>query len=118
NAEAEHAVRGILKKCHVEETSLEFFHQPTNRSWIRDYGPIFLKSQNGAPHGETAVSAWRFNAWAKYENFQLDARTPALLSRKLKLKSFGTGLVLEGGSIDVNGAGKLLTTEECLLSNI
>src|SRR5581483_830222 len=56
--------------------------------------------------------------WAKYDNFRNDARTPAVIARKLRLPRFETGLVLEGGSIDVNGAGKLLTTEECLLSDV
>ena len=112
--DAEESARRILKKCHAELAAVEFFHHPTDRSWTRDYCPIFVKSRTG----EIAISHWRFNGWAKYDNCRNDARTPAFIARKLKLPRFETGLVLEGGSIDVNGAGKLLTTEECLLSNV
>jgi len=111
--DAEEDVRKILKKCHAELAAVEFFHHPTNRSWTRDYCPLFVKSK-----GEVAATRWRFNGWAKYDNCRDDARTPAFIARKLKLPRMDTGLVLEGGSIDVNGAGKLLTTEECLLSDV
>jgi agmatine deiminase len=116
--DAEEGVRKILKKCYAELDAVEFFHHPTNRSWTRDYCPLFVKRS-----GEIAATHWRFNGWAKYDNYRDDARTPAFIvnklrSRKLKLERLETGLVLEGGSIDVNGAGKLLTTEECLLSDV
>jgi agmatine deiminase len=111
---AEEAARRILKKCHADLAAVEFFHHPTNRSWTRDYGPLFVKNKTG----EVAATHWRFNGWAKYDNCRDDARTPAFLTKKLKLERIETGLVLEGGSIDVNGEGKLLTTEECLLSDI
>ena len=112
--DAEEGVRKILKKCHVEMAAVEFFHHRTNRSWTRDYCPLFVKNKTG----EIAATHWRFNGWAKYDNCRDDARTPAFIARKLKLPRIETGLVLEGGSIDVNGAGKLLTTEECLLSDV
>jgi agmatine deiminase len=112
--DAEEGVRKILKKCHAELAAVEFFHHPTNRSWTRDYCPMFVKSKAG----EIAATHWRFNGWAKYDNCRDDARTPAFISRRLKMQRIETGLVLEGGSIDVNGAGKLLTTEECLLSDV
>jgi agmatine deiminase len=112
--DAEEGVRKILKKCHADLAAVEFFHHPTNRSWTRDYCPLFVKSKTG----EVAASHWKFNGWAKYDNCKDDARTPAFIARKLKLDRVETGLVLEGGSIDVNGAGKLLTTEECLLSDV
>ena len=111
--DAEEGVRKILKKCHAELAAVEFFHHPTNRSWTRDYCPLFVKNKAGV-----AATHWRFNGWAKYDNCRDDARTPAFIARKLKLPRIETGLVLEGGSIDVNGAGKLLTTEECLLSDV
>jgi agmatine deiminase len=111
--DSEEGARKILKKCHAELAAVEFFHHPTNRSWTRDYCPLFVKSG-----GEIAATHWRFNGWAKYDNCKDDARTPAFISRKLKMQRMETGLVLEGGSIDVNGAGKLLTTEECLLSDV
>ena len=112
--DAEESARRILKKCHAEFAAVDFFHHPTDRSWTRDYCPIFVKNASG----EIAISHWRFNGWAKYANYHNDARIPAFVARKLKLPRFETGLVLEGGSIDVNGAGKLLTTEECLLSDV
>jgi len=111
--DAEEGVRKILKKCHAELAAVEFFHHPTNRSWTRDYCPLFVKNDAGI-----AATHWRFNGWAKYDNCRDDARTPAFISCKLKMQRIETGLVLEGGSIDVNGAGKLLTTEECLLSDV
>jgi agmatine deiminase len=111
--DAEEGVRKVLEKCHADLAAVEFFHHPTNRSWTRDYCPLFVKSKD-----EIAATHWRFNGWAKYDNCRDDARTPAFIARKLKLPRIDTGLVLEGGSIDVNGAGKLLTTEECLLSDV
>ena len=86
---------------------------PTDRVWTRDFAPLFVK--NAA--GEVAAVKWRFNGWAKYENHLLRrsrrACHPGLGRRRLR---GGPDMVLEGGSIDVNGAGLLLTTEECLLS--
>ena len=114
DGDAEDAARRVLKKCHADLDAVEFFHHPTNRSWTRDYCPLFVKNKAGA----IAATHWRFNAWAKYDNSRDDASTPAFIARKLKLARIETGLVLEGGSIDVNGAGKLLTTEECLLSDV
>jgi len=113
DAEAEQAVRRILRKCHAELPAVEFFNLPTDRSWTRDYCPLFVKKDH-----EIAATHWRFNAWAKYENWKRDNAVPAKLAQILKMKLWETGRVLEGGSIDVNGAGKLLTTEECLLSDV
>jgi agmatine deiminase len=110
--EEESRVRGILKKCGANLSAVEFFRCATNRSWTRDYGPLFVR--NGAP----AIVHWRFNGWAKYANYQCDAAVPARIARHLNIPLVETGLVLEGGAIDVNGAGKLLATEECLLSDV
>jgi agmatine deiminase len=106
--------RRVLRKAGADLQSVEFFLCPTNRVWTRDYGPIFVK--NG--RGQMAVTAWRFNAWAKYDDWRHDAEVPAYLGKELKLEVRRPGMVLEGGSIDVNGAGMLLTTEECLLSPV
>jgi len=114
DADAEHAVRRVLKKCHADLAAVEFFHHPTNRSWTRDTCPLFVRNKSG----EVAVTHWRFNGWAKYDNWQEDARVPEIVANGLGMRRWETGLVLEGGSIDVNGAGKLLTTEECLLSDV
>jgi agmatine deiminase len=114
HADAELAARRVLKKCHADLAAVEFFHHPTNRSWTRDTCPLFVKDRSG----EVAITHWRFNGWAKYDNWQDDARVPAMIAAKLGMRRWETGLVLEGGSIDVNGAGRLLTTEECLLSEV
>jgi agmatine deiminase len=119
NAQVEQSVRRILKKCHVELAAVEFFHRPTNRSWTRDYCPLFVKkSPVKGKTGEVGLAHFNFNGWAKYSNWKLDNAAPAWIAKKLKMRLWETGLVLEGGSIDVNGAGKLLTTEECLLSEV
>jgi agmatine deiminase len=113
NAEAQRAIVRILKKSHVNLAAVDFYVHPTDRSWIRDYGPIFVKDA-----ASIAITHWRFNGWAKYSNYRKDVRVPETIARRFKTKRVTRNLVLEGGSIDVNGAGKLLTTEECLLSDV
>ena len=110
---AERGVRKILKSCHADLAAVEFFHHPTNRSWTRDYCPLFVKNKSGV-----AITHWRFNGWAKYSNYEFDSQAPHFLALKMEMERWAPDIVLEGGSIDVNGAGKLLTTEECLLSEV
>jgi agmatine deiminase len=112
DATAEQSARRVLMKCAVNLHAVEFFRHRTNRSWTRDYCPLFVRDQ----HGEVAITNWLFNGWAKYGNWRDDNKIPAFLAKRLRLRQFEPGIVLEGGSIDVNGAGLLLTTEECLLS--
>ena len=111
---AEDAARRMLRKAGANLAAVEFFHAPTDRSWTRDYCPLFVKNRAG----ELALTNWRFNAWAKYDDWRNDAAIPATLAAALKLRAWEPGLVLEGGSIDVNGRGLLLSTEECLLSPV
>lgn len=113
---AKRAAAGILKKTGANVDAVDFVIHPTDRSWIRDFGPIFVK--NTRKPGDVALTHWRFNGWAKYDNWHKDARVPESIERCLKLPRWQTEVVLEGGSIDVNGAGKMLTTEECLLSQV
>jgi agmatine deiminase len=123
NAEAEKRVRGVLKRAQVKTASVHFHPWPTNRVWTRDSGPIFVKRE-----GSLAITNWKFNAWAKYPDWELDNALPGRVAGLLQLPAFtpevtladGTRheLVLEGGSIDTNGAGVLLTSEECLLSPV
>src|SRR4051794_2653522 len=101
--------RKVLKSVGANLANVEFYACPTNRVWARDFGPIFVFGKS------IAITHWRFNAWAKYDDWRLDAKVPAFISKKLKIRRVEPGLVLEGGSIDVNGQGLLLTTEECLL---
>jgi len=109
----EHTARKVLEACHVDLAAVDFFHHPTNRSWTRDYCPLFVRNKS-----EIAITHWRFNGWAKYSNFELDAEIPEFIAQELGMTGYAPDAVLEGGSIDVNGAGKLLTTEECLLSDV
>jgi agmatine deiminase len=109
-------VRQLLGKAAVDLKQVEFFIIPTDRVWTRDYGPIFVTNRQG----EVVQTDWQFNAWAKYPNWQKDDAVPAQIQQALSLRSWqphqgSRRLVLEGGSIDVNGEGLLLTTEECLL---
>src|ERR1700683_4648678 len=111
-----------LKKSGANLNAVDFYIVPTDRGWIRDFGPIFIKldDHKGAT-GEIDITKWRFNAWAKYDNWKRDDAavrkiTPRLKMRVWEAEQEGRPIVLEGGSIDVNGRGTLLTTEECLLS--
>ena len=115
---AEANARRVLRKAGANLDAVEFFHAPTDRSWTRDYCPLFVKNRAGHHAGEVALTNWRFNAWAKYDDWTNDSNIPVRLAAGLKLRAWETGLVLEGGSIDVNGRGLLLTTEECLLSPV
>jgi agmatine deiminase len=112
DAALEKSVRRVLAKCAVDMSGVEFLRWPTNRSWTRDYCPIFVRNRAG----QIAITNWLFNGWAKYDNWREDNRIPSRAAKRDKLEMFEPGIVLEGGSIDVNGAGLLLTTEECLLS--
>ncbi|HKP86367.1 MAG TPA: agmatine deiminase family protein [Blastocatellia bacterium] len=114
----ETAARRTLARAGADLSRVEFFRFPTNRGWTRDFGPIFVKRKR-AP-SEVAIVRFRFNAWAKYSDWQKDDRVPERAARSLGLRVFharqgGREMVLEGGSIDVNGRGTILTTEECLL---
>ena len=137
---AEVKAREVLVKATVlPETAAEpgkassnviFVRIPTNRAWTRDYGPIFVKRKSGSRKDQlppVAATAWRFNAWAKYNDWKLDAPVSSELAARLELPVWKPivnvngkpwRVVLEGGSIDVNGRGSLITTEECLLSEV
>lgn len=115
------AATDILSRANADMGRVKLWELPTDRSWLRDSGPIFVT--NAA--GERIALDWRFNAWAKYDNWEADDEVPAFVARGLEVERvqpmfYGqrepVRVVLEGGSIDVNGAGLLLTTEECLLS--
>lgn len=107
----EHAVRARCEFASV--TNIRFHHVETVDSWIRDYGPNFLIGRNG----EGAFNDWIFNAWGnKYEELKKDDSVPQRLETVIGLPRFSPGIVMEGGSIEVNGAGCVLTTEQCLLN--
>lgn len=109
----------MCKRGGANMKQVDFHIIPTDRIWMRDSGPIFVKNKAG----KKAMLDWRFNAWAKYPNHKRDDKVPEAINTKLKLERIqpmhkGKRVVLEGGSIDVNGKGTLLTTEECLLSKV
>ena len=91
-----------------------FHDHPTNDAWCRDHGPIFVKHRHT---GEVALTDWRFNAWGgKYRPYDRDDAIPGCVARALGARRFSRDMVLEGGSIDGNGRGLLLTSEQCLLN--
>lgn len=109
----------VLKKSGADLNAVEFFTIPTDRSWTRDFCPLFVRDASN----RQVLLNWNFNGWAKYANCERDDLVTERLSEPLGLEMRtpewrGQRIVLEGGSIDVNGAGKLLTTEECLLSDV
>jgi agmatine deiminase len=117
----EASARRVLKRVGIDSSRVEFFRFPTNRGWTRDSGPIFVRRER--PRPEVAIVQFGFNGWAKYPDWQKDSHVPERVARALGLRMFrarvkGSDLVLEGGSIDVNGRGTLLTTEECLLDPV
>jgi agmatine deiminase len=162
NAPAERQARKQLLRANADVKNIRFHRWPTNRSWLRDSGCIFVnhscgsdtpvrelpqssqalagngsreghdfsravkdgkKKRASAPEGELQSTKFRFNAWAKYSNWRQDEKigsrmTNVAQSHEVRPLHRGTRIVLEGGSIDVNGQGTLLTTEECLLSKI
>jgi len=116
---AESRVKTILRKSHANLDNVQFLRVPTDRGWMRDSGPICVKNVQGA----AAFNHFVFNGWAKYPNHKKDAQVVTRVNQQLRRKLFlpehsGRPVVLEGGSIDVNGLGTLLTTEECLQSKV
>jgi len=106
--------RTLVEKAGAELANVEFYDHPTNDAWCRDHGPIFVKHD---ATGEVAVTDWDYNAWGgKYPPFDRDNLIPPSIARALDLRRFEKKMILEGGSIEVNGAGLLLTTEACLLN--
>ena len=114
-AEAHQArARRLIREAGADMGNVEVFNHPTNDAWCRDHGPIFVRN---ARTGEVALTDWEYNAWGgKYPPFDQDDRIPSRIARALGLRRFEGPMVLEGGSIDVNGKGLLLTTEACLLN--
>ncbi len=123
---AERRATAILKRGGANLARTHFHRWPTDRVWLRDSGPIFVKDARG----KKIITNWKFNAWAKYPNWHNDDKIPHHVAKLYEMPEIqpevpAAGprkkphrIVLEGGSIDVNGAGLLLTTEECLLSEV
>jgi agmatine deiminase len=130
DAKTEKRVVSMLSRAGARLDQVSFHRWPTDRGWTRDSGPIFVRNAKG----QVGLTNWRFNGWAKYDDWHLDDKLPGRVTKLLGCREWkplvqsqdgtkcqsqnGTKCVLEGGSIDVNGAGLLLTTEECLLSEV
>ncbi len=113
----EHKLRAenVLKSVNADLSSIEFFIKKTNRGWLRDSSPFFVEENK-----KLIAVDFKFNAWSKYHDYKYDDKIPSFISNKFKLKKItakhkNRKVVLEGGSVDVNGRGTLVTTEECLL---
>ncbi len=129
---AERKARQTLARANADSGDIRFHRWPTDRIWLRDSGPIFLQKISEKTRSSSAASSllattWKFNAWAKYPNYSEDAKVGARVARKAGCEAMqpmwadskgARRVVLEGGSIDTNGDGILLTTEECLLSEV
>ena len=105
----------MLETAHVDVSKISYIIQKTNRSWMRDSGPIIVKNAL-----EREALNFNFNGWAKYKNIQLDKQVPAKVGAFLNIPVTqvmykGKPVIVEGGAIDTNGRGTLLTSEECLM---
>jgi len=117
-----------LDAAGADLSHVTFVKATTERVWTRDSGPTFVVNDAAtSPEERVGLVDWRFNGWAKYENHRHDNRLPRKIARRLGLRRWeprveidgrSTRVVMEGGAIDVNGRGTLLTTEECLLSDV
>ena len=104
----------LVNRAKADIARVKFYNHATNDAWCRDHGPIFVKNDRT---GEVAITDWEHNAWGgKYPPYNLDNTIPPNIARALGLRRFEINRIMEGGSIDVNGAGSLLTTESCLLN--
>ena len=117
DAKHEAKARNVLTKVGVDFGKIEFHRIPHNRGWMRDSGPMFVKNELT---NETAVVKFNFNAWAKYDDWKLDNKVALEYAKRIDKRVFrakfnSQEVVLEGGAIDVNGAGTIISTEECLL---
>ncbi len=116
NAEMEEWVRGLLRAERTPLERVRFHHFPAYEPWCRDHGPIFLVRDEAGARARAIVD-WGYNAWGnKYPPYDLDDAIPQHVARLRGLSLFSPGIVMEGGSIEVNGRGTVLTTTACLLN--
>jgi len=114
DADMEAFAKSELEKVGADMSQIEFFHFPTNDAWCRDHGPAFLINTGTK---QKAIIDWGYNAWGgKYPPFDLDDVIPTKIGEHFGLPVYHPGIVMEGGSVDFNGAGTILTTTACLLN--
>jgi len=108
-------VNGLLRAGGVNLDAVRFHFNPTNDAWVRDHGPIYVVRDDG--RRERAINDWGYNAWGdKYPPYDLDDVIPTRIAEEMNELLFQPEIVMEGGSLDVNGRGTLVTTESCLLN--
>jgi agmatine deiminase len=125
HAAEEDSARRVLLRAGCDLKKVRFVTHPTNRGWTRDSGPIFVKRKSPGRRildakSRTAIVHFHFNGWAKYSNWRKDTKVPETASRVLRVPLFhaehgGRPFVIEGGGIELNGRGTLLSTEQCYL---
>lgn len=116
NSKHQERVNDMLVRAHTNMNNIKYIVADTNRSWMRDSGPITVFNDEG----RREVLHYKFTAWAKYPNYRKDAHIPAIIAKELGIAHTpvtykGKQVVIEGGAIDHNGEGTLVTTQECLL---
>jgi len=110
-----HSVNEMLALAGVNLNQVQFFIHPSNDAWCRDHGPSFL-IRNNAEHPK-AIIDWNINAWGgKYPPYDLDDVIPTSIANALNLPVFYPNIIMEGGSVDFNGAGTIMTSKSCLLN--
>jgi agmatine deiminase len=114
DATAQRAARRILARAGAALEWVDFFRVPTDRVWMRDTGPSFVRTRAG----RRAAICWRFNGWAKYPDHKWDRHVAKRIAALCRVSVIEPGIVLEGGAFDVDGDGTLVATEECLLSDV
>jgi agmatine deiminase len=116
NIDYEEIVRARLAVRKVDTRRIRFHHVRTNECWTRDHGPAFVVRRRGRRR-TLAIVDWGYNAWGgKYPPFDADDAVPARIGEELGLRMFHPGIVMEGGAVDFNGAGTVMTTTSCLLN--
>jgi agmatine deiminase len=120
NQKDERMARRILKSAGVNLKKIKFVLHATNRGWTRDTGPIFVRRRVAGAKSELAIVHFHFNGWAKYDNWRKDTKVPETAARLLGTRLFhaehsGRPFVIEGGGIELNGSGTLISTEQCYL---
>ena len=115
DAAMENFAKEHLQKAGVNMDKVQFFHHPTNDAWCRDHGPAFLINPNAA--NKIVIVDWNYNAWGnKYPPYDLDDVIPTLIGKHFNIPVYHPGIIMEGGSVEFNGAGSVLTSTCCLLN--
>lgn len=115
NEKMKDRIRFLMDDYEVEPENIVFYDHPTNDSWCRDHGPAFLINPNGDP--KKAIVNWEYNAWGgKYPPFDKDNQISQKIAKALDLPLYSPGIVMEGGAVEFNGKGALITTASCLLN--